>query len=228
MLRATTVKRLGDWSGQAVDVVVLSLDDRHRRRIKMSGVHGLVFLLDLSQATTLRGGDALVLEDGCLVEVVAAPEPLTEISSPDAATLIRLSWHLGNRHLPVQVLAHRLRIRRDAVIEAMLRHLGAVLIPIEAPFDPEGGAYGNDSPQSGQAHAHGGHSDHRHHGHALDHGPHDPTAPQHERTHIDPHPHLHALQHGEGEIAAARAGETGQPETPDQPKDHHSDERDGH
>jgi urease accessory protein len=227
MLRATTVKRSGDWSGQAVDVVVLSLDDRHRRRIKMSGVHGLVFLLDLPQATTLRGGDALVLEDGRLVEVVAAPEPLTEISGADAATLIRLSWHLGNRHLPVQVLARRLRIRRDAVVEDMLRHLGAALVPIEAPFDPEGGAYGNDPPHSGHGYSHD-HFDHRHRSHTQDHGPHDPPAPPHERTHIDPHPHLHALQHGEGENAAARARATGQPQTPDHPKDRHSHERDGH
>jgi urease accessory protein len=238
MLRATTVKRVGDWSGEAVDVVVLSLDDRHRRRIKMGGVRGLVFLLDLPQATTLRGGDALVLEDGRLVEVVAAAEPLTEISGQDATILIRLSWHLGNRHLPVQVLARRLRIRRDPVIEDMLRRLGAVLNPIEAPFDPEAGAYDQISGSAEQSHA--AHTDHRHHshtvesghtvepGHTVGHGSHaplrDPIMHQHERTHVDSHPHLQALL--QGPALPAATGERAKGHVPDHREDHLSDKRD--
>jgi urease accessory protein len=234
MLRATTVKRAGDWSGEAADVVVLSLDDRHRRRIKMSGVRGLVFLLDLPQATTLRGGDALVLEDGRLVEVVAAAEPLTEVSGQDVATLIRLSWHLGNRHLPVQVLARRLRIRRDPVIEDMLRQLGAVLNLIEAPFDPEGGAYGNDHTSNRPEHSHGAHSGHRHHGHAVDHSHtvdhgshaplHDTLVHHHERTHIDSHPHLQALLHGP--VLPGAAGERAKGHASNHPEGDKSNERD--
>jgi len=227
--RATIVKRRGDWSGQAVDVVVLSLDDRHRRRIRMSGVRGLVFLLDLPQATTLRGGDALVLEDGRLVEVVAAAEPLIEISGNDVPTMMRISWHLGNRHLPVQVLAHRLRIRRDPVIEDMLRQLGAHLVAIEAPFDPEGGAYRHGA-TSGHDHAPAAHPGHSHHGHGSDHGL-PLVARPHERTHVDPHPHLHALQHGPAlaEAGVDAKGEGSVAGTPhEHPSDGRSNERDRH
>src|SRR6478672_8819267 len=128
-----------DRSG--ADTVVLDFDDRHRRRVAMRGTRGLEFLLDLETATVLRGGDALVLDDNRLIEVVAAPEPLIEIRGSDPQHLVRLAWHLGNRHLPTQITARGLRIRRDHVIEAMVKGLGARVIEIEAPFDPEGGAY---------------------------------------------------------------------------------------
>ena len=123
------------------DTVVLDFDDRHRRRMAMTGTRGLEFLLDLENAVALRGGDALVLEDGRLIEVVAAPEPLIEIRGADPLHLVRIAWHLGNRHLPTQIVGKGLRIRRDHVIEEMVKGLGARVIEIEAPFDPEGGAY---------------------------------------------------------------------------------------
>jgi urease accessory protein len=132
---------------------VLDYGDRHRRRLAMKGNKGVAFLLDLPAPAELRGGDALVLEDGRLIEVVAAPEPLLEIRAADALHLARLAWHLGNRHVPVQVLPAALRVRRDHVIADMAAHLGAQVFDIEAPFDPEGGAY-----------AAGGHH-HRHHDH---------------------------------------------------------------
>ena len=113
----------------------------------MTGTRGLEFLLDLENAVALRGGDALVLEDGRLIEVVAAAEPLLEIRGADPLHLVRVAWHLGNRHLPTQIMPKGLRIRRDHVIEAMVKGLGARVIEIEAPFDPEGGAY------AGHAHA---------------------------------------------------------------------------
>ena len=112
----------------------------------MTGTRGLEFLLDLEHAVALRGGDALVLDDGRLVEVVAAPEPLVEIRGNDPQHLVRVAWHLGNRHLPTQIMAKGLRIRRDHVIEAMVKGLGARVIEIEAPFDPEGGAYATPRP----------------------------------------------------------------------------------
>src|SRR4051795_13273732 len=148
MMRAAHVKRQHRWSEAAADTVVLNFDDRHRRRMAMIGTRGLEFLLDLEHATALRGGDALVLEDGRIVEVVAVPEPLIEIRGADPQHLVRLAWHLGNRHLPTQVTARGLRIRRDHVIEAMVKGLGARVVEIEAPFDPEGGAY------AGGGHAH--------------------------------------------------------------------------
>src|SRR3954464_3627552 len=141
MIRATRVEGQHHWKQAPADTVVLDFDDRHRRRTAMTGTRGLEFLLDLENAVALRGGDALVLEDGRLVEVVAAPEPLIEIRGADPQHLVRVAWHLGNRHLPTQVTARGLRIRRDHVIEAMVKGLGARVIEIEAPFDPEGGAY---------------------------------------------------------------------------------------
>src|ERR1700709_2689644 len=138
MIRATRVQGQDDGREGAADTVVLGFDDRHRRRMAMTGTRGLEFLLDLENAVALRGGDALVLEDGRLVEVFAAPEPLAEIRGIDGAHLVRLAWHLGNRHLPTQIMAKGLRIRRDHVIEAMVKGLGARGIEVEAPFDPEG------------------------------------------------------------------------------------------
>src|SRR6201995_3222211 len=169
MIRATKVHAQYRWSEPAADTVVLDFDDRHRRRMAMTGTRGLEFLLDLEYAVALRRGDALVLEDNRLIEVVAAPEPLIEIRGADPHHLIRLAWHLGNRHLPTQITARALRIRRDHVIEAMVKGLGARAIEIEAPFDPEGGAYEGDghAHAAGEVHAHGAHdhSSHDHGGH---------------------------------------------------------------
>ena len=154
--RAISVKAAGSWKAEPVDTVVLDYDDRHRRRIAMKGVRGFEFLLDLPEAMMLRQGDALELEDGRLVEVLSAPEPLAEIKVGDLKQLARVAWHLGNRHLPTQILGTKLRIRRDHVIEEMARGLGAEVKEIEAPFDPEGGAYAQHVPTT-----HG----HEHHGH---------------------------------------------------------------
>src|ERR1700687_2477783 len=135
----------------------------------------------------LRGGAALVLEDDRLVEVVAAPEPLLEIRGSDPFHLVRLAWHLGNRHLPTQIMGKGLRIRRDHVIEEMVKGLGARVIEIEAPFDPEGGAYatGHAHAAAGAAHAHASH-DHGAHDHHVhdEHGDHD-----HHHGHANAHDH---------------------------------------
>src|SRR6476620_4084576 len=125
MIRATQVLGQHRWTQSAADTVVLDFDDRHRRRMAMTGTRGLEFLLDLENATALRGGDALVLEDGRLVEVVAAAEPLLEIKGSDPHHLIRVAWHLGNRHLPTQIMPKGLRIRRDHVMAALVTGLGA-------------------------------------------------------------------------------------------------------
>jgi urease accessory protein len=140
--RALDIRRRGDWgAARAVDRVTLASEDRHRRRLVMTGEAGTRFLLDLPQAAMLRDGDGLVLDDGSIVRVVGKPEPLVEIAAPDEATRLRIAWHIGNRHVEMQVAGNRLRIRRDHVLEAMLIGLGATLTPIEAPFDPERGAY---------------------------------------------------------------------------------------
>jgi urease accessory protein len=177
MIRATQVRAQHRWIEAPADTVVLDFDDRHRRRMAMTGTRGLEFVLDLEHATALRGGDALVLDDGRLIEVVAAAEPLAEIRGTDPQHLVRVAWHLGNRHLPTQIMARGLRIRRDHVIEAMVKGLGARVIEIEAPFDPEGGAYAGGHEHAAESDPHHGtrdHGDHHHHdehcGHDHHHG----------------------------------------------------------
>ena len=186
MIRATQVRSPHRWTEAPADTVVLDFDDRHRRRMAMTGTRGLEFLLDLESAVALRGGDALVLDDNRLIEVVAAPEPLLEIRGQDPHHLVRLAWHLGNRHLPTQIMPKGLRIRRDHVIEAMVKGLGARVIEIEAPFDPEGGAY------AGGGDVHAPESDPHHHA-AHDHSSHDHTSYDHGRDH--PHDDHHHDEH---------------------------------
>jgi urease accessory protein len=190
MIRASQVRTHHHWTDAPADTVVLGFDDRHRRRIAMTGTRGLEFLLDLENAVVLRGGDALVLDDGRLIEVVAAPEPLIEIRGNDPHHLVRVAWHLGNRHLPTQIMAKALRIRRDHVIEAMVKGLGARVIEIEAPFDPEGGAYAGD----GHAHAPDPHDRAAHGASSHDHGDHDHHDGHHHDEHCD-HDHDHGHSH---------------------------------
>lgn len=143
MIRATEVLPAGSWSPPAADQVTLDAEGRHRRRVAMKGEGGLAFLLDLPQPVGLRDQDGLQLEDGRVVLVRAAPEALVEITAKDASALARIAWHLGNRHFPAEILGGRIRIRRDHVIEALMLKLGASVEHIEAPFQPEGGAYGH-------------------------------------------------------------------------------------
>jgi urease accessory protein len=145
MKRAREVKAAGEWNtASAVDSIALDAHERYRRRIVLTGERGTTFLLDLPHATALRDGDGLVLDDGALVRVAGRAEPLVEIAAADGPALARLAWHIGNRHVDVQILGDRLRIRRDHVIEDMLRGLGARMTSIEAPFEPEPGAYDHD------------------------------------------------------------------------------------
>lgn len=171
MLTCNEIRPAGTWNeSTAADTVVLDFDGRHRRRHAMNGQAGLAWLLDLPQPAVLRSGDGLVLSDGRIVRVDAAPERLMEISAPGTAALVRIAWHLGNRHLPTQLLSGRVRIRHDHVMEAMVRGLGGTVVAIEAPFDPEGGAFAqaqlHDHPHDhAPAHAEGhGHDHHEHAG----------------------------------------------------------------
>lgn len=164
--RATGVHRAGTWpEAEARDAVLVDFDDRYRRRKLYTGEGGLAFLLDLPEATVLRDGDGLALATGGYVRVKAAPEPLVEITAASREHLARLAWHLGNRHLPTQIEGDRLLIRDDHVIVQMLDGLGATLRKVNAPFDPEGGAYGehNHDPGHRHRHHHHDHGDHHHH-----------------------------------------------------------------
>jgi len=155
MIRAATLLASGRWDrAREIDTIELPHDGRHRRRIAMRGAKDTVFLLDLSEAAQLKDGDGLQLENGQIVRVIAAREPLLEIAG-DSHLLSRVAWHLGNRHVPAQILPHAVRIAPDHVLEEMLKNLGAEVAHIEAAFDPEAGAY---APQ-GRAHGHDHHHD---------------------------------------------------------------------
>jgi urease accessory protein len=202
MIRATHVVADANPAA-AADTVVLDREDRHRRRMAMTGIGGLSFLLDLAEATVLEDGDGLVLEDGRIVLVKAAEEEIAEITAASAAELVRIAWHLGNRHLPTELAADRLRIRRDHVIEAMVEGLGGRLTPMTAPFRPEGGAYGHaaadahDHPGEGaDAHDDAGRHRHEHagrdHGHRHDHAHGDHGHDDHRHGDAGEHRHGHA------------------------------------
>jgi urease accessory protein len=169
MIRAT---RAGHFHAPMADAVVLDHEERRRRRGVVRSVGGLEFLVDLADAPALGAGDAYVLEDGRLIEIVAAPEELLEVRADDPLHLTRIAYHLGNRHLECEIAARRIRIRRDHVIADMLKGLGAKVVEIEAPFHPEGGAYhqGGHGHGHDDGHAHDHHDHDHHHGHGHKHG----------------------------------------------------------
>ena len=144
----------GHWPKERAEgSVTLDFDARHRRRIRLTTDQGEDVLLDLPKATAMAEGDGLQLEDGRLLGVQAAVELVVEVRHKDPNQLARLAWHLGNRHVPTELRSKVLRIRPDHVIEEMLYRLGAELVNVGAPFQPEGGAYAAD--------------DHYHHEHDL-------------------------------------------------------------
>lgn len=173
-MRATRVVKPAERGGRMVaDTVILDYAQRSAGGMTATGLKGGRFEIALAQPARLRTDDALLLEDGSLLEVVAAPEPLVEARMADVAALARLAWHLGDRHVPVQMLPNRIRARREPVIEDLLKALGAKVTPLDAPFEPEGGAYESHAHDHAHDHAHG--HDHGHdHAHGHHHGrPHD-------------------------------------------------------
>ena len=144
------VKAIADDDEGVTDEVILDFSERSRRRSIFRTEGGQEILLDQQRPSRIRGGQAFVLEDGSKVRIVARAEPLTSIRCESAGMLVRLAWHLGNRHLPTQILASslggELRIRTDHVIEDMAARLGGRCARIEAVFDPEGGAYESGAP----------------------------------------------------------------------------------
>ncbi len=141
---ATILRAVGTWSG-ATDRVILTYEERFLRRKVLATERGMRFLVDLPQAVSLSHGDAFELSDGRLIEVVAAVEPLLEITGD----LPRLAWHIGNRHAPCQIEPHRLLIQHDHVLKKMIEGLGGSVREVSEPFAPEGGAYGH-----GRVHGH--------------------------------------------------------------------------
>jgi urease accessory protein len=194
MPRASSIVAAAELAGRVpFDSIILPHDGRHRRRITMRTEGDFVFLLDLPQATRLMHGDGLLLEDGRIIGVVAAEEPVADITADDAHHLARIAWHIGNRHIPAEILADRIRIEPDPIIEEMVRGLGGHVHRVEARFEPEGGAY-EQAAAHGHEHAHHGHD----HGHA--HG-HDHAHDDHHHGHDHAHDHDHAPHHHHGKPA---------------------------
>ncbi|PXW70936.1 urease accessory protein [Loktanella sp. PT4BL] len=142
---AQTIHRAGHWSGLAAQCE-LDYAARFLRRKRLMTTTGEPFLIDLAQTMSLDHGDALELDDGRLVEICAAQEALYRVT---AADLVRVAWHVGNRHTPCQIADDHLLIQADPVIGHMLEHVGATVTPVTAAFTPEGGAYGH-----GRTHSH--------------------------------------------------------------------------
>jgi len=136
--RVREVRRAGEWdAAAAIDRIVLDSADRHRRRVVLTAERGTRFLVDWPQPIMLKDGDGLLLDDGAIVQVMGEAEPLLEIGAATPLELVRLAWHLGNRHTDVQVSGDRLRIRRDHVLKDMAAGFGATVTAVEAAFDPE-------------------------------------------------------------------------------------------
>lgn len=208
MLRAiSVVRRPAVKPDRVADTLVLDHEARHRRRIAMTAEGGLAFLLDLDRATALDDGDAVKLEDGRLVQVRAAPERLIEIRTDNPLRLMKVGWHLGNRHVATEIGADVLHIGFDHVLLEMVRGLGATALEVERPFRPERGAY-----EGGHDHAHHGH-DHGTHGHDHAHGHDHNHAPAkaaaagsacgcgHDHDHDHAHGHDHGHVHAEHDHA---------------------------
>src|SRR5215813_2596411 len=140
--RAHTHRPAGQWpNDMAVGSLTLDFDQRHRRRMRLTDDLGQDLLLDLPVAVAMADGDGLQLEDGRWLRIRAATELVVEIRHTDSSQLVRLAWHLGNRHVPTEIRDQILCIRPDHVIEEMLCGFGAKLIKVQEGFQPEGGAY---------------------------------------------------------------------------------------
>jgi urease accessory protein len=180
MPRATGVIAASQRQDRPIgDTAILDYAQRSASKVSVATAKGGTIEIDLHGAARLRTDDLLVLEDGTLVEVVAAPEPLIEARAADVAALARLAWHLGDRHIPVQLLPNRIRAQRGSAVEALLTSLGAKVTLIDAPFEPEGGAY---APMQAHDHGHAHGHDHAHCGH--------------DHSHDHAHDHSHAHSHG--------------------------------
>ncbi|MFL5168303.1 MAG: urease accessory protein UreE [Microvirga sp.] len=191
MLRATAVVRKAAVKPDRVaDTVVLDHEGRHRRRVALKGEGGLDFLLDLDKAAALADGDAVRLEDGRLVQVKAAPQALLEIRAENPLRLMRVAWHIGNRHTPAEIGADAIWIEDDHVLAEMVRGQGCTATPVRRPFRPERGAY---EPDCGHDHGHAHHAHHAHH-----HGRKPDDAPHHHDDHAHHHDNAGHSDHEHG------------------------------
>ena len=192
MPRAMNIVRAGAPRPAPVsDTLILDFAQRQTKQGFFFTGKGTCIEFDFAEPPVLATDDALVLDDGGLIEIVADAEPLIEARIPDAAALARMAWRLGDRHVPVQVFANRLRLRRNADVEALLAGVATKLTPLTAPFEPDGASVHAGHGHDHHDHHHGhGHDHHHDHGHDHHHG-HD-----HDHDHDHHHGHEHAPEHG--------------------------------
>lgn len=152
----------------------LPIDQRIRSRLKVMLDDGREAGLFLPRGEILRGGDLLQSTEGIVIQVLAAAESVSTVHSEDALALARACYHLGNRHVPLQITATWVRYQHDHVLDDMVRGLGLTVLMEQAPFEPEAGAYANTSHASAHSHSHG-----HGHGHGHNHDPNHIHAPEH-------------------------------------------------
>ncbi|MBA1158023.1 urease accessory protein UreE [Microvirga mediterraneensis] len=196
MPRVTTiVRKPAVKADRVVDTITLDHEARNRRHGTLKGEGGTEILLDLDMETTINDGDALRLEDGRLVQVQAAAEPLLEVKAENPLRLTRLAWHLGSSHGLVEVAADALYVENSPAVAELVRGQGCTATPVERPFKPERSAHVCD-------HDHG-HHHHHDHGHSHSHGEshshaHAHSPAHHEHGHDHNHDHHHEHGHGCG------------------------------
>lgn len=150
MIRAISVVRRPAVKPERVaDSVTLDHDARHRRRVMLRSDGGFEFLLDLDKPAALDDGDALKLDDDRLILVKAARQNLLQVTAENPLRLLRIAWHIGNRHTPAEITAEAIYLEPDHVLAEMVRGQGCRVTPVERPFRPERGAYDH-----GASHAH--------------------------------------------------------------------------
>ena len=165
---------------QRAATIELDWDLRQKSRFAATDSQGRALAVFLPRGQAVRGGDVLIAEDGSLVRVIAAPQKVLHITTcPTHGTpfdLMRAAYHLGNRHVPIELQPDHLKIEPDHVLADMLRSMHLTVVEAEMPFEPEGGAYGGHVTNDGHSHhghgsAHGHNHGHNHdHGHSHDHG----------------------------------------------------------
>jgi len=191
MQRATSiVRKAAVKADKVIDQVSLDHEGRHRRRITLTGEKGTAFLLDLEKTATLNDGDAVMLEDGALILVKAAPQTLIEIKAENPMRLLKTAWHIGNRHTPAEITADAIYIEEDHVLAKMIRGLDCAMATVSRPFQPERGAYHD--------HSHGDHGHDHHHGHSHDHDRHHTHGAGCGCGHDHAHDHHHDHDHNHG------------------------------
>jgi urease accessory protein len=194
MPRATKVLRAGEARpARAVDTLILDYDQRQTKQGFFFTGKGTCIELDFAEPPALATDDVLVLDDGSLIEIVADAEALIEARIPDPVALARLAWRLGDGHVPVQLFANRVRLRRNPAAEALLAGIAAKITPLTAPFEPDVRATDHAHHHHGHEHHHHGHEHDHHHGHAHDH--HHDHAHGHDHDHHH-HGHDHHHEHG--------------------------------